>query len=698
MEATEDTKQTTEAKKLVEQWNKQLELAKKQEKDWLEDADKAVEMYRGEKSGKKKIFNAFYSNVETKRAALYGQPPRIDIRRRDGRKNPVTTAVSDLLTRALEVWMDDEEVNFHQACINIANNLLIPSRDVTTVCYKADMEKGEDEEYIAGQHVYLEQPQYHDYRRGPGNNWNEVPWEAFKLKLTKDEVEESFPDFDVDDLNFEAEAEGQEKESDGTIYKRAAIWKIWDKDSRSVIFIAEGYVEKPLDVQEDPLELRGFFPNPEPLRAIEDPTSLVPVTELSQYYILVEELETITKRMKSVANAIRGRGAYDSSMKEIEQILNADDNEMIAIEDTARFIEKGGIERGVFFMPNNDLANVFQILRQQRRDTLQEIYEITGISDIMRGASNPHETKGAQEIKASFGSGRLSRQQTAIQLYIRDILRLVAEVIAENFTRETLAEMTGLNFPTEDDHQRAQLMMQQFQGQMQQYQQMAQMAERAGQQPPPPPEPDPQIERILSMPTWEQIEEVLHDDFRRSYNVDIETDSTIAIDENAEKQEVGFIMKAIADFSATAAQAIQAQMIAPDAGRVLIKSMVTKFKLGREVEEAFSQPIPQPEGPSPEQIEAQREEERAQREALEAEKDRRHKEQMQAMETQSKQIQAALEAKLAAMEERFAEQEHLRKMDESARKEIEDQIKHMQKMQEARLKYRHGPEGLDTST
>ena len=47
------------------------------------------------------------------------------------------------------------------------------------------------------------------------------------------------------------------------------------------------------------------------------------------------------------------------------------------------------------------------MLYQQREQIKAVIYELTGLSDIARGASKASETLGAQQLKSQWGSIRL---------------------------------------------------------------------------------------------------------------------------------------------------------------------------------------------------------------------------------------------------------------------------------------------------
>jgi len=77
---------------------------------------------------------------------------------------------------------------------------------------------------------------------------------------------------------------------------------------------------------------------------------------------------------------------------------------------------------------------------------VQQIYETLGISDIMRGSSKASETATAQKIKAQFGSVRLDYYQNELARWVRDALRIKAEIIAEHFQPETIIAMSNIQY------------------------------------------------------------------------------------------------------------------------------------------------------------------------------------------------------------------------------------------------------------
>lgn len=585
--------------KKVATYLKEIKLAEKNERGWKDDADRAWKVYRGKAgSGGSKdgnTFNILWSNVEIKRQAVYSAVPKPDIRRRIKDKDPLSKAVSELLERAVTYVLDCADMD--GALISAANDYLIPGRANIRAKYVAPMvmgDDGEETDEIEHQEIKIEHIRWDEFVRGPGDSWKEVPWIAFKHKITKHEAKERWGEV-ADALSYDLMPEQDDedkKESEDTDGKLALIYELWDKDEKKVYWIAKSYADDFLETVDDPLELDDFWPIPEPLRAIEDSASLVPQTEYSKYETLAEELEIVTKRRNKIASALRVRGIYDSTLAEMSKLLESGDNEMIACESASKLMKEGGLDKAVWMLPVETLVNVYQILGQQRSELVGQIYEITGISDIIRGNTDPTETLGAQEIKANFGSMRLEKQKQAIQKYARNLIRIIAEIIAENYTPETLTAMTGLKFPTAIEQQLAQQ-------EMMILQQQAQMAQQTGQQNPQIQQAMQKAQAVLSQPNWDSIMQILKSDLMREYKIDIETDSTIAVDHQKDQQQMAEFANAMTGMNRALGEMATTGALSPPAIGKIMLSMVRKFRMGKDVEDEMENSIENPPPPKP---------------------------------------------------------------------------------------------------
>src|SRR5581483_2088157 len=288
-----------------------------------------------------------------------------------------------------------------------------------------------------------------------------------------------------------------------TLWQVCEVWEIWDRSKRQVLFVSHGFDAGPLDTKEDPLKLVGFFPMPPPLYAIEDTTTLVPHIPYRKYEQQAHQLNRVTYRINKIVNALKVRGAYDASLSEVPQILQAEDQDMIPIQNASQVQNLGGLDKAIWIMPIDKLIQVLQGLIEARDRIIQSIYELTGISDIQRGVANPHETATATDRKTQFGSLRLQRVQRDVQRFVRDILRLKAEIFAEHFDAETLASMTGVQLPTDEDKAKVQQMLAEMQAEAQQTQQ------------PPDPAEMSKAQDILKLPTWKDVMQLLQSDEMR---------------------------------------------------------------------------------------------------------------------------------------------------------------------------------------
>src|SRR6185503_10647693 len=170
-------------------------------------------------------------------------------------------------------------------------------------------------------------------------------------------------------------------------------------------------------------------PLPEPIAFYTATDSIVPEPEFHVYQDQADDLDEIIGRISRLTKALKRRGVYDQSVKELSRLANAGDNTFIPVENYQALATKGGLAAAFQSEDISLIAAVLIQLYQQRDMLIKAIWEIVGIADIQRGASNPNETLGAQQLKAQFGGQRMMKRQRAIQKWVRDLLKLKAEII-----------------------------------------------------------------------------------------------------------------------------------------------------------------------------------------------------------------------------------------------------------------------------
>ena len=682
---------------LVKYWLDELEDSDETEKDWRDDANKVVDIYRGEdvaataigsdgQKMRKNTFNILWSNIETLKPAIYNKTPVPNVQRRFKDEDQLGKAVAQVLERSLEFMVDASD--FDRPMSDAVDDYLLVGRGVTRVRYvptfgtpeqpEGEMPSEMEENYeepvgeVVKEEVVAEAVAYKDFRRGPANKWSEVDWVGFQHKLTKQDIEEKFGEEMADSVGIDVYAKEEDDTYDNETNRsqregRVRVWEIWCKTTKKVYFIAPSFKDKPLNETDDPLGLSGFFPVPRPIYSLTTTDSLIPVSEYYLYQTLATELNNVTKRIIDILKGLRLRGIYDSRMAEIERLMDSGDNKMIPLDGASQYLDAGGLDKAIWMMPIDKYVGVVNQLYAYRQNLITSIYEITGISDVLRGSSVASETATAQSIKANYGSMRLQRRQREVQRYARDVIRLMAEVIAEQFSVDTLQKMTGLNFPTEEEKA---MMQSQMQMQMQQFQMQAQQMQMQGQQPPPPPQPDPQILERLEQPTWEQIQQVARDDLMREFKVDIETDSTVAANDAEQQQNITELLTGITSFLSGIGPAVESGAVPIETAKSLLMAAVRRFKLGTEVETAVDkigdQPIQNPEQQAGESGEAE----------------------MAKQQAEMARLQSEQQAEMAKqkMELELAQSKHQMEMQKLEREAQIDQADHQMKMQEMQAK------------
>lgn len=645
----------------VAAWLDRIELAGKEEEDWRKDGDEVVGIYRNEDSADRDDFNILYSNVETTLPAVYNSTPIPDVRRRFNDRDPVAKAVSDILERSLSYSVDTYDFDAVMQCAVFDS--LLPGRGVVRVRYVPYLDEAEE---VAHEEVVCEYVPWRAFRRGPGRTWDEVPWIAFEQFLTREELRRLSPDL-ADEVSLDYSVSGKQDEEnpdESDNLRRARVWEIWDKDAGEVVFIATGLKDEALLREPDPLGLTGFWPVPRPLQPIYTPGKITPVAPYKAYRKLADELNEVSRRITKIVRQIRVRGAFYAGASDLAALANADDGQLVPLESVGNLMD-GGLENGVMWWPIEPQAKVLAQLVQQREMLKQTIYEVTGISDILRGQSEKGETATAQNIKNQWGSQRVQRLQKEIQRFARDIFRIKAEIMAEKFSLDTMLRITGVKVAPQADIERAKS-----------------MAQQAAQQQQPLP---PQIADILDAQPREQIEEILKSDQLRSWRVDIETDSTVRADVTRSQEQMNMFLQTTSQYLAAVGPAVQSGQIDPETAVTIFNAFSRFFKLGKQVEDSLERLMeqsrkPQPKKPDPEQQKVELEKQKMQ---MQAQADERKSQ----LEMQKAQFDMQMQREKAQQEMTLAQQKAEFDMQIAQQKAQQDyNIKMMQAQADAEIK------------
>ncbi|HEX5005852.1 MAG TPA: hypothetical protein VFV70_01995, partial [Hyphomonadaceae bacterium] len=463
---------------------------------------------------------------------------------------------------------------------------------------------------------------YCDYLEGAATRWGGVPWVARRHFFTRDELvsECNLKPEDAQkvtlsvQLPYAGKAEKESGEKGKEQFKRAEVWEIWAKfPQKARIYVACGYRDATLRYDPDPLRLKHFFPCPRPLIANGD-ESKPPLTDFSRYQNQADELDRICQRIFVLTECLRRVGFHDKEFAEIGDLAEQEENTTLAVENWTALQQKGGLNKVQEWLDLTPIILVLVELHKQRDTLIRLIYELSGISDLARGHSDPDETATAQNLKATFGTSRFKRREKESRRFAAEVYGLKGEVVAELFSREQIQEMSGIRLPLRKDIDAAKQMLAMLAQQQQAAQQAAQQAQQQPQpggqpapqqtpqqaapapQTPPAPPLDPDALATLQKTaqtrwSWEDVSGVLRSDYRRCYSVEVETDQSNFADAAAEQQSRTQFFQMTIEALERVAPMVAGNPKTGDIFKQMVMFVIGAFKSGRSMEEGIERVI-----------------------------------------------------------------------------------------------------------
>lgn len=591
-------------------WNDEIQKAIQGEKEYVDEAERIIKIFKSKHYSVndaqttrdvKPVFNILYSNVETLKPLVFSRLPNPRIRRRNLEKSNVNKLLSILLERNVKRILEDTnaQVPIEQA----RNDFLIVKRGICRVLFKQEIVNVEkpvqfteatdtiDEqiepaitpEELGEKEIKLEYVSWKNILFSPAEKWEDVVWVAFRHNLTQGELKEKFGVYKGKKIALGEQANAEiindNLQPEG-LFEKAEVWEIWDKRTNKITFWTAGYKENILNEKEDDYRLKNFFNIPRPLgidSGFDDVNQ--PIPDYKYYEDQAKELDRISNRIMAILPYISMGGGYNSSLTstDADNFLKAIDNYFPFSAPLDADPQKMIYERDI-----SKLASVLQILYEERQQTVSVIQEVSGISDIVRGQTDSKETATAQELKGNFAVSRIQPMQKEIEFFCRDIVRIIVELIAENFDTFELAraaqmkvfdmeklaaqfaeESTKEQIPAEEVGPYVAAKMKPYQNEI-----------KAGQ--------------ATTINLLREANKILKDDKLRGWAIEVETDSTIKVDQNSERQSVLDFADAIAKISNDFLPALQAGFVSKDAFKGILSYIMRRFDGSEEVEELLA--------------------------------------------------------------------------------------------------------------
>lgn len=528
-----------------------IKSAEKHFEKWRNRSKKTVKRYRddrGDNSTRGTRYNTLWKIGENLRPSVYFAKPKPMVQRRYLDADPVGRAASIILERCLSYTLDNHD--FDGQVNSVFMDYLTTGRGIMRADYKyytktvQDPFTGETVEILADEYACAKYVFWEDFLHEPQRQWDNVTWIAFRNFMNRQQLIERFGEEKAAAIKIDYTPDGKQKKEgseEAVSLNCALIWEVWDKTTKKVMWISSSEKDEFIDVKDDPLQLKGFFPVCRPFYATVTTESLIPIPDFWQYQDQAIEIDEISNKISTITSVLNLKGIYAGGNTEIPKLLSTDDDTPVLypVDDIMQVLQTGGLDRLILWMPIEKIVEVVSALVNARGVLQNDVNVLSGIQDF-----NADMTATAQKLGAQQGQLRLKEKQKEMARFLRDSLRLIAEIICEQFSEETILNMSGYALLPMADQQ-----------------------------------------------VFMQAVQLLKNEKLRDFRIDIETDSTLAIDDDNDRaQAMEFVASVTAFLEKALPAAQQYPQIAP-----MLKEMLMfgarQFKSGRPLEQVIEQAL-----------------------------------------------------------------------------------------------------------
>ncbi len=576
-------------------------------KAWEGRGEKIVQRYRDEQRAKQDNdqtkFNILWSNVNTLVPATYSRIPQPDVARRFRDQDPVGRVASLILERALTFEIEHSP-DFRTTMRQAVQDRFLPGRGTAWARYEPHFKPGEqipeDGLEISEDIESEEPPEQIDYECAPTDyvNWKDFghniarTWEEVFcvwriVYMCEEGVKERFGEEIASTLSYDATPE-KKKEVVQEIKRQAKIYEIWDKQKKTVCWLSRSKKQM-LDERDDPLGLNEFFPCPRPLYATMTNESLIPIPDFTLYQDQARELDIIADRIDGLVRMLQVKGCYDAATPELSRLFTEGVNgTLIPIKNYAAFAEKQGFRGSLDIVDLKPIYEAIRVCFESSTQIINFIYQITGISDIIRGVTEASETLGAQQMKVNFAGMRLGEMKRDVAQFATDLLQLKAQIICQHFSPETICSMAAVEQLAPVDQQLV-------------YTMAPPMSGPNGQPMPPQPAVGPDGKPQCGGPAMilllgaARIQDPEADTPNplRAFRVEVNADSLVQMDEQAEQAAAKDLLGGLSRFFESTAQVAGGAPQMVPVFIELLKWALVRFKVGKNVEGTIDQALEQ---------------------------------------------------------------------------------------------------------
>jgi hypothetical protein len=583
-------------------WHSQISTAEDRHQTFLKDAKESIEVYRGKKDldDTQRRLNVWWYVINTLLPAYYSSTPKAEVRLRKRVGGMPYQLGSVVLERCTQFAMD-EFFDFDDVGYNAALQFLLTGRGVLWARYEAEFEEKETEiallrgvdgglvdangkpfeeeddaeiittpeglivarmslEIKDDERAILESVNYNDYLKSDGRTESEVEWKARRAFMSKEEVIEKFGKEVADDLSFDSYPEALKNlvRQDSSKYEgKAELWEIWCKATEKVYWLQQKGEKSILESGEPPIEYEGFWPCSEINQSV-DPNNTIPVSDYIHVKDQILEVERLTTRIASTTQAVRTTALYDATMgPQVEQLLQGD-LKYIPVHNWPSYKGRGGQGNGIEYLDIGPYVQAIEVLQNARNAALEKLYETLKVSDLLRGTSAEYKTATANRLENQWSSLGLIVRQNQFAKFVSEGINKIGTIIASKFSPEYMFEIADADS----------LLMPLVSAEM-----------------------DPMQAQMQLQGMKDQIAEVLQDDDKRVYRIEIASDSMVALDQAQEKADGLELLETTGQFFEQMKAMVEAYPTMSIFALELMQNMVRRFKGGKDLDALFTKAL-----------------------------------------------------------------------------------------------------------
>lgn len=312
---------------------------------------------------------------------------------------------------------------------------------------------------VENERICLEPMLYKDVYVDPNiRRWARCKRLAFECHYSEPEFKEVFGVRAFNDLsNPDIDPQDQSQPKQQTI----KVFEYWDYYERECYWFAEngsdfikpkGY-KTPTEYAENETgevealnglyNLDTFFPCPPPLIMNSPTDEFWPVPEYLQLMEILDEIHSIFGRMMETTRAYRARLLYDSSIDGLaEGIKEMPEAGAIGVTNLTQSLAQAGgdIKNVAQYIPVEGIILSLQQLYISLEQRLNTLWRLTATSDMLQGLAQDQtqRTFGERQMTEKYALNQLEEPQRKMQEYVRDCYELITEMALKNFKDESL--------------------------------------------------------------------------------------------------------------------------------------------------------------------------------------------------------------------------------------------------------------------